>query len=495
MKKAISMVLAALMLLALPITSFGATDLSRPEVTIAVNNIKDETMEVALKVGTGNFKSVGAVLEYDATKLQPIRWSTTAAIDVPKDPDNAADGWAHAAVIESICPDNLSGKPALAYQSGGTGYLYLGAEAAAALNFTEATQVVTVRFAYLAAAGDDRFANAAATVKFAQDNNVAFASPVKGSMIYQTEDRTTGEYKFYYFNPLTDLGSGVVTDPSVPGDVVTGEPTVDPVPDGDTANKGEANTDDFVSVTFYDWDGTLLGTRIIAKGTGSLIDPNTAENKDKYSGITDDAELAALGVAPKAPEGGTLTNGADISAVNKAGYTYAGWVDYSGTSTPEVAGSAAAGQSITANGQTLVALSGLTQNAVLRAAYDEKTTAEGGIGSTARNRRYKVSHSAFVESEDGSSVITTITVKRDSASRRSTSGTMLAVTLRPYGLGETQLLVPLGDADLETYQLIMPLAAYRNYSVDNGVSYELRAGNGSTLSDSNDITAAEMQVK
>lgn len=474
MRKAISMVLAAMLLFALPASCFAAAP-AKPDISIAVNNIKDETMEVAIQVGAGNFKSVGAVLEYDASKLQPMRWSTNAAITVTKDPATAAAGWAGSTVIESVCPDELSGKPALAYQTGTTGYLYLGAEAAAARSFTASTQVVTVRFTYLAAKTDARFSEAAATVKFAQNKEAAYASPVKGSMIYQTEDRTSGEYKFYYLNPLTDTGSGIVADPSIPDGDKISTPSVTPDPSGETANKGEADTEDFVTIAFYDWDSTLLGTRIVAKGT-SLIDPNTAVNRADYvngdgTAKYTDAQLAEKGVAPLAPEGNVLAGGLDssgnaVTAVNKAGYTYAGWVDYTADSTPRVAITDRNHNTITGT----KALTNLTESAVLKAGYNEGTT----IGTAGNSSRYYTVHtSPFKLNSAGTFLETTLTVVRTEKARRINEAKTLVLILRPAGAGDTLIRVNLGDADIQTYTLSMPTRASETYSELDALTYGL----------------------
>lgn len=496
MKQAISLLLAALLLFALPVTSFAAAP-AKPDVSIAVNNIKDETMEVSIMVGSGNFKATGAVLQYDAAKLQPIRWSTTAAISVPKDPATPEAGWAAAAVIESICPDNLAGKPAMAYQSGGTGYLYVGAEAAAAQEFTAPTAVVTVRFAYLESKSETRFSTAAATVKFAADNDVSFASPVKGSMIYQTENRSTGEYRFYYLNPLTDLGGGAVTDPSVPGeDLIPAEPAVTPDKDGETANKGEASTDDFVSVTFYDWDGQLLGSRIIAKGTGSLTDPNTTSNRALYVNADGtakytDLQLTQMNVAPLVPQGETLTGAVDksgnaVSTVNKEGYTFAGWVDYSDYSTPNVDIASSDRNNIPE--ASLVALSGLTQNLTLKAAYNETGTSTGGNST----RRYDLYYSPFKNNAQKTFLETTITVVRKPEARKTSDGKYLVISLRPLNAGETRVRIELGDKDIETYTLSMPTKAADTYMVSNALSLSLQDGTGTTRSSGVTIKAEEI---
>jgi len=490
-KKALSLLLALLMLLGVSGTCFGAA-LDMPGVTIAVNDIKGETMEVAIKVsghGDSMFKSVGAVVQYDSSKLTPIRWSTNAAIGL-KDVGTARDGWSSATAVESVSPDIVSGKPAMAFTSGGKGYLYLGAETAVAQNFKEDTQVVTVRFGY--ANGAD-FEGAKDSVQFVQDDGAAFYSPVKGQMIYQTEDPMNGAYKFYYLRPLTENADGnITTETPGDGDVIPSEPSKD-VSTSDTAisaGTGTADPDDFVSLTFYDWDGTLLGTRIVAKDTGSLIDPNTAENRGNYvnesgEAVYTDAELAAMGVAPIVPQGNRLSGAQDqtgtvVEAVNKAGYTYAGWVDQNtGLSSP--AGLPASSVVATIDAADLIPLTGIKENKVVKAAYDETSSLVENLPAM-----YSISYSPFESGNGG--LQTTFTITRTERSRRVAEGKLvLVLQLRPNSRGVTRLEVPLGNSDLETFTLTMPSNASSMYQASNAISYSLYDESGNVRCPSKNI--------
>ncbi|WP_130862545.1 hypothetical protein [Bacilliculturomica massiliensis] len=496
-RKAIAALLAVLMILGMSPVFCFADALDNPGVFITVNDIKGETMEVAVKIKGGtdsSFKAVGTVLEYNAAQLELVRWSTTAAIEL-NNVDTAKDGWAAAKAVESVSPEIVSGKPAMAFTSNGKGYLYMGAEAAVAQQFEQDQQLVTVRFRYQPGASFD---TAKESIKYVTDDEVAFYSPVKGQMIYQAENPATGAYKFYYLRPLTISDSGDVTVDDAPP---AGGQTI-PTPENEvktsdaaiSAGTGTADPDDFVSYTFYDWDGTLLGTRVVAKNTGSLIDPNTDENRATYEGKSE-AELTALGAAPIVPYGEKLENAdKSVSTINKAGYSYAGWVDFDQTSTPDVSRDEEDGQTITGSGGTLVPLTGASENKVLRAAYNEIKYADGGIGwmDYDDDNIYLIEHSPF-KASGMSYVKSTITVKRANTSRRSADGIYLTLSLRPRGLGETRLNINLGDSDLETYELVMPKLAYQTYA-NQAVTLTLFSNGGLTLSDPENIGASEMQV-
>ena len=491
-KKAIGVLLAATMLLATPCGAFADTSTSWetvPKVSLQANNISGadhDTLEFSIVVNNSNFKALGAAFEYDAGKLELIDWTTTeSAVQL-----DGATSWQTAAIVESKCPDRISGKPAFAYKNGNTGYLYMGAESAAAQEIGDPTQVVTVRFGYVG--GTTLGGIDADSIKFAS-GEAAYKSPVKGSMIYQTEDRASGNTKFFYLNPLKEsTGGGYEEDTDLSGSGAIGGETgggstpspIDPQP-GDTVNTGTADANDFVSIVFYDWNGDLIGSRIINKG-GSLIDPNTAENKTNHPEYLtmSDAELASAGIAPVVTEGGffydkggaPIQNNAGANVVNKAGYTFAGWVDFNtGYSTPNIANSAAAGA--THSSEELVPLTNISNNLILQAAYDENA---GVIGSSGMRRYYEINYSNFVSQNGG--LETTFTVIRNAASRRVIGGeAFLKLTITPNGAGNTILKIPLGSNDVEQYVLQMPSGADKNYNA-KAISY--------TLSDRDDAARA-----
>ncbi len=127
-----------------------------PQVTLAAVNISGapETLELRMEVAGGScFKSAGAVLRYDATKLKLISWDSQeevlSAVNRCSDP---AVGWTSgAAILPTKGPDDLSSKQSKGYLSedGSEGYLYLAAESMLAQTFSEDRYVTAVRFAYV----------------------------------------------------------------------------------------------------------------------------------------------------------------------------------------------------------------------------------------------------------------------------------------------------------------------------------------------------------
>lgn len=248
---------------------------------------------------------------------------------------------------------------------------------------------------------------------------------------------------------------------------------------------GPPSTDDFRTVVFYDWDGTLLGSRIVAVG-GSL-------KGEKLEDCGDGADQA-----PKPPEGELLydadgdgeydfigNNNAGNDVKNKAGYTFAGWVDYeTGYSVPNVTVAAAKGQ----KAEDLVSLSDITRNLVLKAAYDENSAI---LGSNATNRRYLISYTPFVLKNGV--LETTITVRRPQNARRSPEGNAsLSVALQPTGYGQTKVTIPLGKSDCESITFAMPSNAASNYHKNTALALSVLNAEGNSISATVSIKANEI---
>ena len=222
---------------------------------------------------------------------------------------------------------------------------------------------------------------------------------------------------------------------------------------------GPADPSSFRTVVFYDWDGTLLGSRIVGVG-GSL------------KGST---ELADCGSesdqAPLPPSGELLwdvngdgeynfigNNNVGNDAKNKEGYIFAGWVDYTtGYSVPNVAAGAGRG----AQAENLVSLENIQENLILKAAYSEDTTKLGG---NANARRYLISYTPFVFNATSGYLETNITVRRPQNARRAVEGKVsLSIVLQPNARGQTAISVPLGTTDVETITFSMPTISSSNY--------------------------------
>lgn len=259
---------------------------------------------------------------------------------------------------------------------------------------------------------------------------------------------------------------------------------------GDTS--GPPSTDDFRTVVFYDWDGTLLGSRIVAVG-GSL-------KGEKLEDCGDGADQA-----PKPPEGELLydadgdgeydfigNNNVGNDAKNKAGYTFAGWVDYeTGYSVPNVPSTERSIAKIPKD--QLVSLSKIQENLILKAAYDENDKLSTGANMTTNPnlRRYLISYTPFVKS--GTSVTTTITVRRPENARRSVEGeAYLRIALQPIGLGQTVVTVPLGMSDVETFVFSMPVGADATYNAVSAITLSITNYENATISAPTLISASEL---
>lgn len=130
MKKWITGALAALLLLtaaAVPAAAAGKdSPPAEPEVVVAANRADEKTLELSLRVRAAQFQTVGAVLQYDRSKLELIEWDGETRKPIPV----TGTDWSGSAAVHTLGADGLAGKPALAYadEGGKTGFLYLGAD-------------------------------------------------------------------------------------------------------------------------------------------------------------------------------------------------------------------------------------------------------------------------------------------------------------------------------------------------------------------------------
>lgn len=518
-------------------TAETAVPEERPSLRIVANNItgktfagekRPDTLELSIKVSAGSsFKSLGVVLEYDYSKLHPIDWSSSPqAIAIPNvdaksmfllrsaaGAVDAAENWKKAVMLESKSPDGISAKPALSFRSGNKGYLYLSAESVAPVTLTEDTRVVTVRFGYETGTAPSKDYVTSA-IKFSSDSNVTYASPVMGSMFYQTENRETGESRFYYHKPLTRLETGlVVVDDRKDGQLIDQFSGQDPVSkmeyiaSGVSAFKIE-DVSDFACLTFYDWDDTLLGTRVVRKGKG-LKDPN-GPDLEAYLALRDtmrvagtigqedevpDAVLADKGFAPIAPEGNLLYGGIDhetgltVTAINKAGYTFAGWVDReTGHSTPD--GSLDLLENLQIDRSELIDLTGVSRSQVVKAAYDENF--DFSKITTALPRRYEIIRSKFRPTSEG--LECTFSIRRQPYTRRCQEGALLVrMDLRPKGISQTRVRINIGHKDVETFTILLPYEAPSTYQIDNAVTICAEDISGTNRSASYNMGAEEIK--
>lgn len=445
------------------------------------------SLEVSLIASAGSsVKTAGILLEYDYSKLKPIRWDREQTeISVPDLTVEAQEAWRQAEALPSKCPEGISGKPALSFRRGEKGYLYMAAEQQRPRRLEADTLLATVRFAYARGAVPSKDYVASA-LNFAENRagmTEAYYSPVRGSVFYRSESPDTGDAQSYYHKALERTDSGAVREnTSVPAGqrLDSSINLFTYVPDGTSVDTRSSEAGDYVSAAFYDWDGTLLGSRIVAKGKG-LIDPNLPENRGDYINADGtakytDRELEDMGAAPLVPEGSLLIGGTDQSGAvmgtaSKDGYVYAGWVDYSSSSTPEVPLSDRNHAEMTG----LISLNAIEEPLIVKAAYDEGEQ----IGTKGNSSRYyTISFSPFRTNAAGTFLETTVTVVRAPNSRRITEGKALMLTLRPAGAGDSAVRVPLGDSDVETYTLSMQRNSGTTYSQEDAVSMTLWDGAG-----------------
>lgn len=214
---------------------------------------------------------------------------------------------------------------------------------------------------------------------------------------------------------------------------------------------------DCFSVTFYDWDNSYLGTRVVKSGGSLRGDHETPMSR----GVEPDE-------APKPPEYELLFDAMDNNeykfygindphngVCNKRGYLFAGWVDINECSVPVVTPIMARGQQIPRN--SLVSLKNIRRDMVLKAAYDEDRMI---LGANTGTRRYQISFSPFCIKNN--SFYTEVTVRRPENARRIPEGEKyLMVTSKLLGWGSFPAKYALGDKDVETMSLSIPMPAER----------------------------------
>ena len=247
---------------------------SVPAVTIRGVQVNgdDRYLELGLDISASSFQTVGVVLSYDATALQPVTWMEATGAEeaeetVAEGPavvDVIGSGWTASTVIPTKGADGLAGKPALAYakcdettgESTDRAYLYLGADA---LQYTDLDnqRVVTVRFRYCQG-----------TTK----NDITMP-------VLETDDPTDEDAFTIAFAPAA------VVEESIPGcrllttvggdyhetqENVTAYTAQFALGPGDSVNTGKdkGGSGDY-AITFFDWDGRVID---------AIAAPNDAED-------------------------------------------------------------------------------------------------------------------------------------------------------------------------------------------------------------------------
>lgn len=221
-----------------------------PQVTVTgVNVTGTEYFELGVKVKTSSFQSVGLTLAYNTKVLQPVTWNDGSDVTV------SGASWNDPTVLMTKGADQLSGKPALAYQpeaaegSDAYAYVYLGANALqyTALESEDGEQVVTLRFLRLKNS-DDTLKTVTMGASDDHSNTVELA-PVEIA-----EDSIAGYQAIVSTNADTYYTQGPSNDPTSDWHVTFGEVTTGPGI-GTTTTPGSSGD---YAITFFDWDGRVI---------------------------------------------------------------------------------------------------------------------------------------------------------------------------------------------------------------------------------------------
>lgn len=251
-----------------------------PAVTVRAVPVDETYLELGLEVSAARFQTVGAVLSYDATKLQPVLW-TEDSEGAPMDISVTGDSWSVPSVIATKGPDDLAGKPALAYagcteaEDGtktptGRAYLYLGADTLQYSDLLE-KRVVTVRFRYCEGVvpgditmpgavnpgGTDPNPPAAGpyTIEFAAQAQAQDAIP-GCPLLVTTGGGQDGSVMSYSYDPATEPGEDDLTAKFVFG--------------GESVNTGTGGGG--YAITFFDWDGRVIDAISAEKNAKSAVE-------------------------------------------------------------------------------------------------------------------------------------------------------------------------------------------------------------------------------
>ena len=264
-----------------------------PAVTIRGVQVDESYLELGLEVSAKQFQTVGVVLSYDDTTLQPVTWTEdkeTGPALIPVE----GDSWTAPTVIHTKGPDGLSGKPALAYagyttddagekKPTGRSYLYLGADALAYENLSE-QRVVTVRFRYMegktrdsvsmpgfpSADGSSPAADGPCTIELVSKDAAKDAIPGYPLLVTTGGGPDGSVRSFVYGEDYHDLQT----------DVTSFAPTFQ-LGEGDSVNTGGGSGD--YAITFFDWDGRVIDAIAAEQNAASAVRQLEKQIQDKLS--------------------------------------------------------------------------------------------------------------------------------------------------------------------------------------------------------------------
>lgn len=249
-----------------------------PEITIAGTKITgDQYFELGLKVKAKQFQTVGVVLSYDNTKLQPVTWTDGSELTV------SGNSWEMPTIIHTRGAGGVSGKPALAYKDDAEGsnrsYLYLGAESLKYVAQNGADQLVTARFKYIKTTPEDGSEPAVPEITVPADG-VSDAT-IMLAPIPVADKAIPGEQAL-----VTTSADSVYT-------LTTEPPCTVSFALGTGAGigvSGGGGSGDY-AITFFDWDGTVVDA--IAADSDATVSVKTISDslKDSKSGYVFDTWL------------------------------------------------------------------------------------------------------------------------------------------------------------------------------------------------------------
>lgn len=355
-----------------------APDDTAPDVKVVSTLIGGQYLEVGLNIDNkeaGTFQSAGVLLSYDPDMLTPIKWGEVtgeggavledAKLKLTPETD-AATVWDKAVILPSKGADSLSGKLAEAFVLNGKGYLYLSAEAARAMSLRQALPAevgtapegipatTTSGQAVSGIGKAETAAEEATTVRFlvntkteTPEGGEAITRPynlseLASSLDLVTYDGTAGSpnaeaQTLLRYSPLAiDLAATKIagisyisdnTDYTTAGFDKAVNLEFVWIQEGQTVNSGGGGDLSKVSaVIFYDWDESLMGSKLVAAGDAKQTEEALAafemENKS--------AAASNFDIAMPTLEPIYDGNAPDKKLTYKKGYNFAGWVMVTG---------------------------------------------------------------------------------------------------------------------------------------------------------------------
>lgn len=326
-------VILALIISALPVVSLAED--TQPAFEVIGSTIKNDNkfFELTMKVtpGSKGFFSAGMTLKYDKSVITPVAWDS-AGTAVPME---SCNNWQNVAAVPAVCPTEISGKTALAYEDADSGYLYISAETALPVSaLPNGGKILTVRFKY---AGSDDTAIVASKQKvidgFANGqivslapDDISAASPAGQMVFYGAGDEDETEY---YYTADNDTTAGIKHD-----ELLTEPPVFTLIQDADSANTGGgSDASNFAALVFFDWDeSTLLGSMVV---DGSMTAEEITEQTNSFA-----KTLMPLNMEWSEENASEITTyDPEYPLTSHNGYTFGKWIDFN-SEAPTVYGEA-----------------------------------------------------------------------------------------------------------------------------------------------------------